>query len=240
MMKQILSFGAGVNTMGLLALAKLGKIHFDYVLFADTGCEWPETYNYIEEVAKPLCEDLAIPFVTVRGQEGKDKVDNLYDYAWKFKFVPLRQYRICTDKFKVKPIKKWVFSHLDDFEMNIGIDFGEKHRARNSGVDYPINYPLVEQTIDRKGCKTLIKEAGIPQTRKTGCYICPFQRISQWRELWDNHKELYMKAEKLEKHSKFYPKTLITYKPLEQIRGKRDNSIQEDLDGGYVCMMCHL
>ncbi len=235
MLTKVLSFGGGVNTTALLALVKLGKVNFDYVLFADTGCEWPETYNYIETVAKPLCE---IPFITVKGKEGE--TDKLYDYLWKYKCIPFRTWRICTDKFKVKPIKKWVFSNLEDFEMSIGIDYGERHRAKSSGVDYPINYPLVEMKIDRKACMNLIRRAGIPPAQKTGCYICPFQRVSQWRELWDKHRDLFMKAEALEKNDPKYPEIYITSKPLEQIRKRRNETIQSDLGGGFACVMCHL
>ena len=61
-----LSFGAGVQTTAMLIMLAQGKIHADAVIFADTGAEHPETYDYIERYDKPLCEKMGIPFLTVR------------------------------------------------------------------------------------------------------------------------------------------------------------------------------
>ena len=33
---------------------------------------------------------------------------------------------------------------------------------------------------------------------KSGCYICPFQRIRQWVELRHKHPDLFCKAEQME------------------------------------------
>ncbi len=232
-MKKILSFGGGVNTMALLALAKLSKIKFDYIIFADTGVEWPETYTYIKKIVKPLCHELQIPFVTVKNKEP------MYDYFWRYKFIPLRYPRICTVKFKIELIKKWLFNNFTDFEVIIGISYEEKHRA-GGGIDYPVSYPLVEMKINRKECKKIIRQVGLPVPPKSGCYICPFQRISQWRDMWDRHPELFLKAEALEKNSKKYPDNLLARIPLEKLRKRRDYSVQTGLDGGFACVMCHL
>lgn len=48
MTEYVLSFGGGVNTAAILALAYRGKLQIDYAIFADTGCEIPETYDWIE------------------------------------------------------------------------------------------------------------------------------------------------------------------------------------------------
>ncbi len=89
----------------------------------------------------------------------------------------------------------------------------KKIRAKG-GIDYVVNHPLVDMKINRLECRKIIKKAGIPQAGKTGCYICPFQRISQWRELLDIHKEIFLKVEALEKNGKKYPGTYISKKPL--------------------------
>ena len=55
-----------MQTFALLVMAEQGEIQIDEVIFADTGAEHPETYQHIEKVAKPICERIGIPFVTVR------------------------------------------------------------------------------------------------------------------------------------------------------------------------------
>ena len=48
-MKKILSYGGGVNSTAIIALALLGEVEMpDYIVFSDTGAEWPHTYKYID------------------------------------------------------------------------------------------------------------------------------------------------------------------------------------------------
>jgi 3'-phosphoadenosine 5'-phosphosulfate sulfotransferase (PAPS reductase)/FAD synthetase len=44
-----LSLGAGVNSTALLILIEREGLQLDEVVFADTGSERPETYEYIKE-----------------------------------------------------------------------------------------------------------------------------------------------------------------------------------------------
>ncbi|MGI0079676.1 MAG: phosphoadenosine phosphosulfate reductase family protein, partial [Nitrososphaerales archaeon] len=55
-----LSFGAGVQTTALLLTDE-----FDEIIFADTGAEMPETYDYIEKYVKPYCKEKDLKFTTV-------------------------------------------------------------------------------------------------------------------------------------------------------------------------------
>ena len=65
MKSRFLSYGAGMQTFALLVMAEQGEIQIDEVVFADTGGEHPETYAHIEKVAKPICNRMGIPFMTV-------------------------------------------------------------------------------------------------------------------------------------------------------------------------------
>ena len=242
--EKILSFGGGVNTAALLALAYQRKLSFDVAIFADTGCELPETYEWIERYAKPVCKELGIEFVVVRGEEevhGKP-VSDLYEYCWEYRFLPSRKWRFCTDKFKVKPIKSWIFENCEDPELILGIDASEKHRAREC-TDIPCRYPLVELGIDRRECKRIIKSVGWVVPPKSGCFICPYSSVSRFKWLYEAHPELFQKAEALEKNALAYQKgfTLKEGYRLEDIRKKLvSGTRQTDLEGGFACVMCHL
>jgi hypothetical protein len=83
--------------------------------------------------------------------------------------------------------------------MNIGFDAGEEHRAKinhNKGVEN--RYPLIEAGLNRDDCIKLIKSHGLEVPRKSGCFICPFQRVTEWKELRRKHPNLYCKAVTLE------------------------------------------
>ncbi|MEM3161041.1 MAG: phosphoadenosine phosphosulfate reductase family protein, partial [Nitrososphaera sp.] len=46
--KYVLSYGGGVNSTALMILLVRHKLPIDYVIFADTGSERPETYTYLK------------------------------------------------------------------------------------------------------------------------------------------------------------------------------------------------
>ena len=85
--------------------------------------------------------------------------------------------------------------------VHVGIDAGEAHRARMSGPEKGMEqrYILIEEQIDRDGCKNIIQKKGLRLPEKSGCFICPFQKKHQWKQLRRQHPELFCKAQKMEK-----------------------------------------
>jgi hypothetical protein len=84
--------------------------------------------------------------------------------------------------------------------MMIGIDKGEEKRAKllhNKGIEN--RWPLIEHNIDRNGCKAIVESHGLPVPMRSGCYICPMQRVAQWKELRRKHPCLFQRAVNLEK-----------------------------------------
>ena len=239
----ILSFGGGVNSTSLLVLAIQGKLEVDAILFADTKCEMPETYEHLEKIIKPLCKENKIPFYEVT------KGNLLHDY-WEKNLIPFRAFRSCTDNYKIRPLKKFA-KQFTDVTWIIGIDYGEKHRAERFNF-FGSNhiFPLIDMEIDREGCKQIIKDFGMPIPVKSGCWFCPFTSKNGWISLYENHRDLFENAMTFEKNCKKYPEyTLIGTKTLEEteqlikqfLKTKRD---QKSLCGwietkGEPCIFCH-
>jgi len=166
------------------------KIDFEAV-FVDHGGDWPETYEYVEYFKSKY------PLTILKPKEG-----NIYDYCWDHEMVPAMHPRWCTRIFKIKVIHDYYEKPCFQY---VGIDSGEAKRARistNKGVEN--RYLLIEHEIDRQGCKDLIKKHGLKIPMKSGCYICPFQRRSQWKGLRIKHPELFCKTEQLEKRNMDY------------------------------------
>ena len=209
---KILSLGAGVNSTALLVLKSQGKVDFDVAVFADTGGEHPETYQYIEQVIKPFCILHNIPLEIVK-REGED----LYEYSLERKIIPTRMFRSCTDKFKIRTLKKHVLrKYLEQgITFLIGISAEEKERAKSGCGN---EYPLLDLGIDREGCKKIIQDAGLPIPIKSGCYFCPFTSKKGWINLLKKHPDLYLKAETLEKNCSRYPEFTLSNISLERAR----------------------
>lgn len=193
-MRNYLSFGGGVNSVAMYLYLMDQGVDFEAV-FVDHGTDWPETYEYV------YLFQAEYPLTIIRPDQNmvtptESKFDNLYEYAYVRKMFPHRTVRWCTVDFKVKVFDAYVNSPCFVF---IGYDYGERHRAKISsknGMEY--RWPLIESEIDRDGCKQIIKDHGLPVPIKSGCYICPFQRVGQLRELRRKHPELFCKLEQLE------------------------------------------
>lgn len=184
-MKNYLSFGGGVNSV---ACALLGG--FDEIVFCDTGCEWPETYKYLEWFSK----DYPITVLTPG--------ENIYDYCWRYQMVPSPQRRWCSRLFKVEPFRNYVEKPCF---KSLGFAYEERHRAVLSvedGIEH--RFPLLEHDMNRHLCIELIKKHGLPVPSKSSCYFCPEMNIARWQELRRNHPDLFCKAEQLEKRNQEY------------------------------------
>jgi hypothetical protein len=215
MAKTIFNFGAGVNSTALAIEMRNRGQKPDLTIFADTGCELPETYAHLE-IMKKWFEDNGWDFRIV-----KSKYGNLYDYYFNKGLIPSRQFRDCTDKFKKIPITKElkVFKK-EGVNQIIGIDCGEKQRCRASGSQWiSFDYPLVRWNIDRKGCIRIIKNEGMKIPEKSGCFLCPFQSYKMWQRLATMHPDLFRKAVLMEKNNKRYPKIVLGWnnRPLERV-----------------------
>ena len=193
-MRNYLSFGGGVNSVAMMLLLLDEGVEFEavYVWMPD----WPETHDYLM-----MLEEKGYPITVITGGETVRgvKEGNLYEYAWSQRMVPQRKPRWCTARFKVETMLKY---YQTPSFVNIGIGLDEAHRAKmssTSGMEH--RFPLIEREVDRKGCIEIIKHHGLPVPIKSGCYICPFQRKSQFRQLRRLHPDLFCKLVNLEKRN---------------------------------------
>jgi 3'-phosphoadenosine 5'-phosphosulfate sulfotransferase (PAPS reductase)/FAD synthetase len=206
-MKKYVSMGMGVNSVAMMLMLLDQGEDFE-AIFVDHGTDWPETYEYFEMFQgwlKDNGHDLVTvlkPNIILNKKTEPIIFDNLYNFCLHQNMVPTSLMRWCTAKFKVKPIMDYVETPCF---MYIGIDFDEAKRAKisvNKGVEN--RWPLIEHEVDREGCKQIIREHGLPVPMKSGCYICPFQRKAQWRELRMIHPGLFCKAIALEDANREY------------------------------------
>ena len=205
-MKTVLSYGGGVQTTALGIMVCQSKVHADIVIFADTGCERPETYWYMDNYMKPMFAEADIPFHVVRS-EILSRQQGLYGELWGGKQIINVMRRSCTDHYKVRPIRKFlkdwgVGLSGRDVNMIIGFSADEANRAekRQGKKEYygKTSYPLMELGLTGADCQRLISDEGLPIPIKSSCYICPFQPPFEWQWLKANHPELFQKALDLE------------------------------------------
>jgi 3'-phosphoadenosine 5'-phosphosulfate sulfotransferase (PAPS reductase)/FAD synthetase len=209
------SYGAGVNSTALVILLVNEGWRGD-ILFADTGTEHPDTYEYLAYFGVWLRErDLGITRLGAEWRRGKQKM-SLIDYCEHYRVTPFPGTRWCTSAWKVEPLQRWCASNSYEFnDLLLGISAEESHRQPTR------QRPLVDRGIDRNGCARIITAEGLELPRKSGCWVCPFQSAGQWRDLWEKHSELYERGERLEQ--------LADERRVEKGKNARTTLAQHDL-----------
>lgn len=192
---EILSFGGGVNSVALAIMAVNDGWRGE-IVFSDTGCEWPETLCYMDYFEREWLSHRGMSITRIKQNHYKGGL-SLIEYCEVKAIIPLCSARWCTVEWKKKPLTD--FQGGRDYMIGIAAD---EARRRTDSIR-----PLVNAGITRKGCIEIIQSAGLEVPQKSGCYICPFQRNSQWRMLWERHPELFERAARLEDSAQEYARS---------------------------------
>lgn len=177
------------------------------IIFADTGDEKKETYDYLP-IINTWLDKVGFPRVTVVRYQPK----NFKHYP---PYATLGQncltngtlpslafgFKSCSLKWKVAPQNAWTdtWPMAVDYWRNggkvlkvIGYDASPKDKMRYAHAKdledpkYQYWYPLIEWDMDRDACKAAIRSAGLPVPPKSACVFCP---ATQPQELHEYRKE---------------------------------------------------
>ncbi len=219
--RYILSFGGGLNSTALLVFLINNKYPLDEVIFADTGGEVPETYSCLKVIDSYL-NNPGIPFKIVKSKNG-----TLYDCCARRKVIPSQIWRWSTRDYKITPIHAYYRSLNAHINQYLGIAYEERDRMKDSGVEYITNiFPLVDNKLSRQDCIDVIMlaDADLPMPVRSGCFFCPFNSLSRWTEIFEQHKDLYLKAKALEENSKHFPKQRLVKWTLGVLQEKLEKN----------------
>ena len=199
---QVLSYGGGTQSTAMLLMIANGSLPKpDIVIHADTGSELPETYDFIN-TAKDFTEnELNIPFVIVKSHLG-----SLHQYYLDNNSMPIIGIRSCTDKFKIRPQRRFMRSIVGNkkgvlmAECWLGITTEEAKRRTESNVKWcGLRYPLLDEIpTTRNECIEMNTLAGW-EVGKSGCHCCPYQGGKTWLWLKENHPSLFDISVEMEK-----------------------------------------
>jgi len=255
--KKLISWGGGVNSTAMI-ISELKKEKYNpAIVFADTGNERPETYAYIRLFKKYLERnwDKTIYTLTPRTHREyysarirNNPINTIEEYSLFFNVVPFVRGRWCTSEFKRDAIRRWgkargIFTHL------IGIHAGESGRVKESYGKYKTEYPLFEDGIDQRDCEEIIKGEGLPIPIKSGCFFCPYQKLSEWKRLYKKYPHLFQRAIALEKNASDYLGRKVTYRTdgfstqkMKEIWKMENPLFPEMVDdySQYSCYMCRI
>ena len=189
----VVSFGGGVNSVAMTILLFRQRWR-GTILFSDTGCEWPETYCYLDYFEGEWLRPRGLSITRISGWPWQRPEGGLplLDYCERRHTFPMAAMRWCTTEWKIRPMDRYCKRVLGDTELLIGIAADEAHRRPTA------NRPLVDAGVDRAGCIAIIESEGLSVPLKSGCFICPFQGVARMRVLYDVHPDLFERVARLE------------------------------------------
>jgi len=186
-----ISFGGGVNSVALTVLL-VNEGWRGPIVMADTGAEWPETVAYVEQFERDWLRPrgLHIEHLGAKWRESGYKL-TLPEYCAQYAYLPFSRIRWCTQRYKTRPIAAWMEAHAVTVQ-HLGIAADESQRCPDA------SRPLCERGITRAACIEIIRREGLSVPSRSNCWLCPFQKSWQWRELWEKDPDLYERAASLE------------------------------------------
>ena len=203
---RILSLGAGVQSSTLLMKIYNGEVApVDVAIFADTGNEPQEVYDWFKFLKEKVSDKINIEIVRNEKNTGNIAEDLLTEVGF-FASIPVYTVnketdkkgitlRTCTDRYKIRPISEKIREILDIktlrgkvVEIVMGISSDEIQRAKYPPNKWQVNcYPLVENNISRHQCLEYFGKLGLPQPPRSACIICPYHSQHEWKRLKDNY-----------------------------------------------------
>ena len=215
---KVLSFGGGVQTVALAAMACLDNIERpDFAVFADTQWEKRATTEYLGWFI-PWAKERGLRIITT--SKGSIRADALNPYK-QFASMPLwtetgflvhkvkergMLRRQCTNEYKIDPVnrvirrefgigprKKW---RGNPCELWLGISLDEYAARGRDSMDTWIKfrYPLVDLRMNRGDCEEWLKAHGLAVPPKSACVGCPYTNNQSWRWLKSNSPEEFEEA----------------------------------------------
>ena len=227
-MKNIIGFSGGKNSTTMLLMMLEDGYKIDDIVFADTGMEYPEMYDYIRKVEKYLCRKITFlkPLKTykeafyTRFQRGKFK-GKIYGF-------PTLINKWCVRYLKLAPLDNYTKSIKGEFVMWVGITIDEPKRYERLIKFKNRGAYLYENKITDNDCLIYLKSKNLlnplyEKFTRLGCWICGNQRINDLRILRKDYPSLWQEALDLEKDSRttFNPNRL-TFKKLDERFARED------------------
>jgi hypothetical protein len=199
-MNEAISFGGGINSVAMTILL-VQRGWRGLIGFADTLGEKPGTYCYIDYFESHFLRRYGLEITRLKpGSDYHCSMSQvgLETYCLQAGVIPLLAVRWCSSRWKGRPLDRWAADNGITIQY-IGFSADEARRA-NGKPDHQ-RYPLIDEEINREGCRQIILDAGLEVPPKSSCFFCPGQTISEWQRLFYDSPDLFSRAQILERNA---------------------------------------
>lgn len=249
-----LSGGKDSTALALYLRREYPELPAEYV-FCDTGCELPETYEYLERLEALLGVEVrrltALDRLGVRSKPERTPFDIWLNEVYGG-FLPNARSRWCTRVLKIEPFEAYVGD--DRAYSYIGIRADENREGYQAKKPPVISaqpniepvYPLKDDGIELEDVNEILEDSGLGRPAyykwrsRSGCYFCFYQQRGEWQRLKQQHPQLFERARSYEKEVDGRTYTWVFGKSLDDIADADRLYPLPDEDEADGCAVCHL
>jgi len=247
--------GGQDSTAMTLRLLELGE-PVDYIVFADTGIEHKEMYEYIDKLDAFFQRKYGIKITRLHPPYTFDEyvwgIRSKGEYEGKRRGTPaVVDPCFWRRETKQYPFERWAREKgFKKIKKYIGYTTTEKHRAKKAD-EYDYICPLIEWGWNENKVNQYLKEMQMENKlyqhfSRTGCACCPKQSIDSkymiykhYPDVWEYMKETEKKLNEDELRTGIYPRWHYKYfiEDMEKIFKKKDRqpSLQFDFEPVQDC-----
>lgn len=221
-MKYIASISGGQDSTAMtVRLLELGE-PVDYIVFLDTGNEFPQMYAYLAKLDEWLRRKYGIGIS--RLSSGKTLEDLVFspfrigDRKGQIRGMPYASsMSYCTRDLK-KNVAARFSKAVGGATLYIGYVYHEQNRMHEQPEPYiEHRYPLIEWGWNEPDVNLYLREMGLYNTLydhflRTGCMFCPKQSVDSWYALYANFPERWDEAKQWERRAAQMNAHIVTFR----------------------------
>lgn len=191
-MRHVIAISGGKDSVAMaLRLAEVEPREYDY-LITPTGNELPEMHEHWRRLEVMLGREL------IRLQPFGDG-DGLAAVIRDQGTIPNFRMRFCTRILKLEPTIKWLTEHAPCTQY-VDLRADEETREGLYGdIDgVTTRHPLREWGWGIADVWDYLDSRGVTIPERTDCAWCFYQRIIEWKRLWQNNPDAYQAGVEIE------------------------------------------
>lgn len=230
-MKHIVNFSGGKDSTALLLKMLENNMQVDEIIFCDTGKDFPDMLEHIEQVKKYIKDNYNKEITTLKAEKpfdyymfnhiktrGKNKGKAGYGWA-------TMRCRWCTSYLKTNVTSKYLKKYKQEGYIEyIGIAYDEPKRVKEKC------YPLVTWQMTEKDCLQYCYDKGFTWNGlyehfdRLSCWCCPLKNLKELKTLYLYYPDLWQELKEMD--NKAYNQFRADYS-VEQLEKKFDKELNK-------------
>lgn len=211
-MKRIVNLSGGKDSTAMLLMLLERQYQVDYILFADTGKDFPQMRDHLTQLAEYIKTHYpdAPEITTIKAEKTFDYLMFNHikqkgarrgeaGYGWATMFA-----RWCTAQLKTAVLNKFCNALHDNYIHYIGIAADEEKRLKPHSRKA---YPLAEWGVTEADALAYCYERGFDwgglyqHFDRVSCWCCPLKNLRELKTLWKYYPELWSELRQMDERA---------------------------------------